>query len=522
MSQAGALHDLAVIGSGIGGLTAAALAARAGLDVVVFEAHTRPGGCAGDFVRKGITLPVGATLLTGFEPGGLHRYVFDRLGLAPAVLPLAEAMQVHLPDRTVRVATDSRQWAEERRRAFPEEVSQDRFWQRVRGLAETAHRFAAHCPVLPPRTSGELWRTLRALRPETTLVLPSLFQTVADLAAACGLAEHGPHRRFLDAQLLISMQCEADRCVALNGALALELYRFGAFYREGGTAAVARDLAASIERDGGAVRYRCPVRALRPTLQGWELSSGSGERVRARSVVANLSAADLAELLKSSCPRSLRRRASKLRAGWGAATLYGLIDLGQLPGPWPQYHQTLDRYDQPLEEGNSCFVSVLPAPPGRSLGRLIVSTHTRVEQWWANPDRTAYWERKERYRERLLQAAGSVVPSLSQRLKLVEVGTPLTFRRFTGRHRGVVGGLPQTLELANLRAGSVHSGLPGLFMGGDTVFPGQGTLGVTLSGINAWEAVQERLGAHCSTALPSRREVRAGPADAERIGAGHA
>jgi hypothetical protein len=26
--------------------------------------------------------------------------------------------------------------------------------------------------------------------------------------------------------------------------------------------------------------------------------------------------------------------------------------------------QTLDRYDQPLEEGNSCFVSVLPAPPG--------------------------------------------------------------------------------------------------------------------------------------------------------------
>lgn len=45
--------DIVVIGSGFGGLTAAALAARAGARVLVLERHTRPGGCAGDFALGG-------------------------------------------------------------------------------------------------------------------------------------------------------------------------------------------------------------------------------------------------------------------------------------------------------------------------------------------------------------------------------------------------------------------------------------------------------------------------------------
>ena len=68
--------------------------------------------------------------------------------------------------------------------------------------------------------------------------------------------------------------------------------------------------------------------------------------------------------------------------------------------------------------------------------------------------------------------------------------TPRTFARFTGRPDGRVGGLPQTREWANFRALSHRSGQPGLYLVGDTVFPGAGTIGVTLSGLNAYREVR--------------------------------
>ena len=45
--------NIVVIGAGIGGLTTAAVLAKAGLQVTVLEAHIYPGGCAGTFYHQG-------------------------------------------------------------------------------------------------------------------------------------------------------------------------------------------------------------------------------------------------------------------------------------------------------------------------------------------------------------------------------------------------------------------------------------------------------------------------------------
>ena len=43
--------DVIVIGSGIGGLSCAALASKYGFDTLCLEAHDTPGGCAHSFTR---------------------------------------------------------------------------------------------------------------------------------------------------------------------------------------------------------------------------------------------------------------------------------------------------------------------------------------------------------------------------------------------------------------------------------------------------------------------------------------
>jgi uncharacterized SAM-binding protein YcdF (DUF218 family) len=51
--------DVVVIGSGIGGLSAATLSARYGLATEVFEAHYHPGGVAHSFDEKGFKFDAG-------------------------------------------------------------------------------------------------------------------------------------------------------------------------------------------------------------------------------------------------------------------------------------------------------------------------------------------------------------------------------------------------------------------------------------------------------------------------------
>jgi phytoene dehydrogenase-like protein len=222
--------------------------------VVVLEAHTRPGGCAGDYWRKGVLLPAGATLLSGFEPGGLHHQMYTHLGLPIRARALSRVMDVLLPDDALTIPTNRVSWDAEWRRAFPTaERPKGRFWRRVQRLADQAYQLAQGWPSLPPRTLDELGRLASLARPSLVTALPALWRTIADELRRAGADADPRHRRFLDAQLLISMQCEAEAAVALNGALALELYRFGCFHVPGGAAGIAADLVDSVRASGGRV-----------------------------------------------------------------------------------------------------------------------------------------------------------------------------------------------------------------------------------------------------------------------------
>ena len=71
--------DAIVIGSGIGGLTTAAILSRVGKKVLVLEQHDQAGGCCHTYVEKGFEFDVGIHYIGEMVEGTLQRTLLDQI-----------------------------------------------------------------------------------------------------------------------------------------------------------------------------------------------------------------------------------------------------------------------------------------------------------------------------------------------------------------------------------------------------------------------------------------------------------
>ena len=71
--------DAIVIGSGIGGLSVAAILAKLGKKVLVLEQHDQAGGCCHSFVEKGYEFDVGIHYIGEMHEGKFSRVLVDQL-----------------------------------------------------------------------------------------------------------------------------------------------------------------------------------------------------------------------------------------------------------------------------------------------------------------------------------------------------------------------------------------------------------------------------------------------------------
>lgn len=478
--------DLAVIGSGFGGLVAAALAARAGASVRLYERHSRPGGCAGDFALGGFWFPAGATVVTGLEPGGILRQVFDLLDIEVEARPLDPSIVFHLPGATVPYVADHRAWLAVFRDAFPgAPPGYDRFWRWTELVGGEVYRIGQTLPSLPIERWTDVRRCLGVLRPSAALTAPWLFATVERVKRFLGATGHRGADALIDALLLDATGAVARQASAIQGAIALDVYRRGCQWVDGGAGALAMQLVRAIRRLDGTVAFASGVRQLRREGGLWRLRLDDNATVTARAVVANLPPGGL-DLLLGRTPRL-----PAPGSAWGAFVLHLGIDATGLDTVHP-FHQVVSNTDDLEEAGASALVSVFPGR-GRRSHRWSISVSTHVDPGAFHRPPSATDALRRCLERRLLDAARAVIADLDARVQLLRSGTPATYQRYTGRPGGYVGGLRQVPAVVALRAPGRRVG-PGLVLAGDHTFPGQGTVGTALSGINAARDVLDYLG----------------------------
>lgn len=488
-----------VIGSGIGGLTTAALLAQAGYAVTVLEAQTYPGGSASTWTHKGYRFESGATVAGGFQPGGPHQIVGEKLGIDWPVRLHDPAWAVHLPDRSVELTADNADVLEK----FPATA---RFWETQAHIADMGWKLSAQGLPWPPRSSAEFIKLAKIALgnfPQDLQLLPFVFNSVYDWLKRSGVSSDPAFVRFLDGQLLISAQTTTRNVNAMYGATALDLARQGVYHVEGGIGGLAEALVNKIEELGGEVLYRQRVtRIAVENGQARGVYATQGRRSKsemffpADAIIANLTPWDADKLLGENSPASLRREVQGREGTWGAFVLHlGLKD-GAIPQGFPDHHQILTEMEGPLGEGRSIFISLSPewdtsrAPSGRRAA--TITTHTDPAQWWSllERDEDAYYAQKEVYTERLLNAVERIIPGFKAHLELILPGTPVTYQFYTSRHRGMVGGFPQT-SLFKMRG--PRTGIANMRLVGDSIFPGQSTAGVTLGAMRVADDIQRHV-----------------------------
>ncbi|MBE9137532.1 C-3',4' desaturase CrtD [Nodosilinea sp. LEGE 07088] len=478
-----------VIGAGMGGLTAAALLARRGYRVRVFDQAQVAGGCASTFKRRGFTFDVGATQVAGLEPGGIHRQIFAQLDLPlPAATPCDPACAVFLPGEAepIRVWRDPAAWQAERQRQFP---GSEPFWQLMQRLFKPSWRFQAREPVLPPRSPWDLWQLTQALRPDTLVTVPYTFATVGQVLQQLGLAGDRRLKTFLDLQLKLYSQVGADDTAVLYAATALSMSQApqGLWHLHGSMQVLSDALEKSLGRDGGLLQLNHGVRQIH-TARG-RVTGVTVENQKTKTtwvepadhVVANVTVQNLVQLLADDAPQGYRRRVEGLPQGSGAFVLYLGVEAAAIPADCPPHLQFFYHYDGPIAENNTLFVSVSRpgdgrAPEGRAT--IVASSFTDIAPWWQT---THYDGMKQAYTDGAIRRLSSYFDLRGDHLIHVEAATPRTFARFTARDRGTVGGLGMRVSTFGPFGFANRTPIPGLWLVGDCTHPGEGTAGVSYS-----------------------------------------
>lgn len=496
--------DVIIIGSGFGGLCAAAALTAYGKKPLILESHYAPGGTAHGFSVKSkigtFTFDTGPSFFCGLTSNPSLNPVKQALDAVDERVECMSYDRFVVDDLrlgTVQICEDEAITLSSVRAIAGADAANQlkRFYDVMRKM-----HAAMNVPCVALRGDWRLVPVItRRWASSMLALLPfvgDVSQPVSKILDRVGVTDPFVKRLLdIEAFLLSGLKTEATITAEIAFMVGERDKRGNIEYPIGGARSIIDALVRGIERKGGNLRLRAHVDEI--LVEGGSavgVRLRNGEEIRAKHVFSNASIWDTVKHLlpKDSLPAQYRLDAMSTPTVESFMHAHIAVPADGLDNLVGHHAVVIDSTIDIAVPGNVVMLSIPTvwspdmAPPGWHI--IHAYTLEPYDRWpQLGKDRGQYTAAKEEAAQPLFTAIRSVIPDLDDRLKnehaIVKLGSPLTHARFNRRYKGTYG--------AAIEAGKAEFEWPGdipianLKRCSDSAFPGIGVPSSAAAGLIA-------------------------------------
>jgi all-trans-retinol 13,14-reductase len=495
-------YDAIVIGSGMGGLTTAAILSDLGRKVCVLEQHYTAGGFTHSYERAGYEWDVGVHYIGEVGAATRTRKMFDYLSNGQLEwAPMADEYdRFYVGDKVFNAVAGKDEFRNNLIRQFPNETQAIDLYMRLldrtgdalsafgmgRGMSKL-QRFA-----MQPWTA---WKLRGAFRRITYDVLSDLTDDQDLIATLCG--QWG------------DMGMPPRRSPFMAHAMIARHYLYGGYYPVGGSWRMAETIIPKIQAAGGEVFTYAKVEKIlveNGRVAGVEMKDG--HRIRCDCII---SSAGVDNTFNHLLPEDVaiksgyRQRLTSVTPSMAHLGVYiGLKGTAEELGlpktnfwiyPGNNYDKAVDAFmDNPDAPFPVVYISFPSAKdpdyenrhPGTATIEIVApAPYERFEKWreetWGKRG-DDYEALKEALGSRLMETLYDKLPHLRGKVDYYEVSTPLSTNWFGGYQRGELYGLEHSQQRLKQDWLRPKTTIPGLWLTGQDVLTA-GVTGAMMAGL---------------------------------------
>jgi prolycopene isomerase len=501
-------YDVIVIGSGVGGLTAAALLSKLGYSVCVLEREPRPGGYLAGFRRKNFLFDTAIHWLNQCFPGGMVFKIFDIIGGDyPAAKPQERIRRYKGEGFDYLLTNNPDELRDQLIADFPHEKQGIlRFFKAAYKLGHSFHNFSS---VFRSEESMNFWEKLKNKKKLISFGIP--FIPYLRFTGEKGL-ETGLNKFFKDKRLhrLFASDTELLGCLVPIGWA-----YFGDFQSppKGGSQSIPHWLQHVVGFFRNDLFLKSTVKEIILNGNRCEgvkfIRDGKEYSVRSKYVIA---ACDLETLYEKMLPKNIIPEKLKLKlkqAELYPSSVTVSIALDCTTESLGFREELLHLVDE--NESFDAFasgdplkseLSILPpslrdpslAPEG--MGTLTIYMPAYMDfnnEWQTGKDKEGNYIRGTDYNKLKIEIAEALIgrveekiaPGLRSHILFYEVATPVTHWRYTGNRNGsMMGAKPGRKNMQN-KIAHYQTPVKGLLLGGHWAELGGGVPIAAKAGINS-------------------------------------